>query len=89
MTTQPRRKFCTNALNMLKDLPAYVELFVPGDVLIFVSIVSLFLVFYLLGGAAILSSMNGASGEPSSMPQQQGYISSIGAGAPIPNEATL
>ena len=57
MTIQPRRKFHTNALTMFRDLAEYVEIFVPGDVLIFVSVFSLILVFYLLGGGSILSSM--------------------------------
>ncbi len=89
MTTQPRRTFCTNALKMFRDLPAYVEIFVSGDVLIFVSVVSLILVFYLLGGGSILSSMNRASGEPPFMPRQKGYVLATGAGAPIFNEDIL
>jgi hypothetical protein len=84
MKTQPRRKFVANALEMFRDLPVYVEIFVPGGFLIFVGVVSLVLVFYLLGGVSVLSSMNVASGEPPSMPRQKGYVLS-GAGVPIPN----
>jgi hypothetical protein len=54
MKTQPRRHYVTTAVEMLKDLPAYVEIFVPGGLLIVVGVVSLVLVFYLLGGVFFL-----------------------------------
>jgi hypothetical protein len=53
MKTQPRRKFIANALEMFRDLPAYVEIFVPRGLLIFPDVVSLVLVFYLLGGVSL------------------------------------
>jgi hypothetical protein len=61
MKTRLRRKFIANAMEILKDLPAYVEIFVPGGVLIFIGVVSLVLMFYLLGGVSVLWSMNEAT----------------------------
>jgi hypothetical protein len=61
MKTQPQRKFTAHTLELLRDLPEYVEIFVPGGVLLLVGVVSLVLVFYLLGGVSVLWSMNEAT----------------------------
>lgn len=48
MKIQPRQKLIPTVWEWLRDLPAYVELFVPGGFLLFVSGVFLALVICLL-----------------------------------------
>jgi hypothetical protein len=58
MKLQLRRTFAANIWERLKDLPELVEIFVPGGLLILVSVVALLVVVYLLGGGSVLWSMN-------------------------------
>jgi hypothetical protein len=56
MKMQLRPKFISTVWERLSDLPAYVELFVPGGFLLFVSGVLLVLVIcFLCGGSSFLS----------------------------------
>lgn len=48
MKTPPRRKFVVNAWEIFRNLPADVEIFVPGGFVIVIGVLSLALVLYLL-----------------------------------------
>lgn len=48
MKTPPRRNFVANACEIVRNLPADVEIFVSGGFLIVVGVLSLAFVLYLL-----------------------------------------
>jgi hypothetical protein len=63
MKIQSQQKFIPTVWERLSDLPAYVELFVPGGFLLFVGGVLLVLVICFLCGGSSFLSVHAENGE--------------------------